>query len=79
LQFVEHLVEVVKRDCKIIGMSVDPVSQHGRWSKDIEETQGYAVNYPNLPGCMAAHGADQLLSPGDLDFNPHYACTRYHK
>jgi alkyl hydroperoxide reductase subunit AhpC len=40
--------EFDKRDCKIIGMSVDPVSQHGRWSKDIEETQGYAVNYPMI-------------------------------
>jgi hypothetical protein len=36
-------------------------------------------NCRNLPGCMAAHGADQLLSPGDTDFNPYYACARYHK
>ena len=40
--------EFDKRGCKIIGLSVDPVSQHGRWSKDIEETQGYAVNYPMI-------------------------------
>jgi alkyl hydroperoxide reductase subunit AhpC len=35
-----------KRDCKIIGLSVDPVSNHKEWAKDIEETQGHAVNYP---------------------------------
>jgi thioredoxin-dependent peroxiredoxin len=40
--------EFEKRGCKIIGLSVDPVAQHGRWSKDIEETQGYAVNYPMI-------------------------------
>jgi alkyl hydroperoxide reductase subunit AhpC len=35
-----------KRNTKIIGLSIDPVSDHGRWVKDIEETQGAAVNYP---------------------------------
>ena len=35
-----------KRNTKIIGLSIDPVSDHGRWLKDIEETQGAAVNYP---------------------------------
>jgi thioredoxin-dependent peroxiredoxin len=34
------------RGCKIIGLSVDPVSDHTRWQKDIEETQGHAVTYP---------------------------------
>jgi alkyl hydroperoxide reductase subunit AhpC len=38
--------EFDKRGCKIIGLSVDPVSSHARWAKDIEETQGAAVNYP---------------------------------
>ena len=38
--------EFEKRNCKIIGLSVDPVSDHKEWSKDIEETQGHAVNYP---------------------------------
>src|ERR1700736_178048 len=40
--------EFDKRGCKIIGLSVDPMEQHGQWSKDIEETQGYAVNYPMI-------------------------------
>jgi alkyl hydroperoxide reductase subunit AhpC len=38
--------EFDRRNCKIIGLSVDPVSDHERWVKDIEETQGHAVNYP---------------------------------
>ena len=35
-----------KRNCKIIGLSVDSVEDHKSWSKDIAETQGHAVNYP---------------------------------
>ena len=38
--------EFEKRGCKILGLSVDPVGDHAAWSKDIEETQGHAVNYP---------------------------------
>ncbi len=38
--------EFDKRNCKILGLSVDGVSDHGRWSRDIEETQGHAVTYP---------------------------------
>ena len=34
------------RNCKIMGLSIDSVEDHGRWSKDIEETQGHAVKYP---------------------------------
>ena len=40
--------EFSKRNTKIIGLSVDPVSSHGKWSKDIEETQGHKVNYPMI-------------------------------
>jgi alkyl hydroperoxide reductase subunit AhpC len=40
--------EFDKRNTKIIGLSVDPVENHARWSKDIEETQGYAPNYPMI-------------------------------
>jgi len=42
--------EFDKRNAKIIGISVDPVSDHTRWAKDIEETQGTAVNYPIIGG-----------------------------
>ena len=38
--------EFEKRNCKILGLSVDGISDHDAWSKDIEETQGHAVKYP---------------------------------
>ena len=40
--------EFQKRNCRIIGLSVDPVGNHSRWAKDIEETQGHAVTYPMI-------------------------------
>jgi alkyl hydroperoxide reductase subunit AhpC len=40
--------EFDKRSVKIIGLSVDPTSQHKGWAKDIEETQGHAPNYPMI-------------------------------
>ena len=40
--------EFDKRSAKIIGLSADPVDDHKRWAKDIEETQGSAVNYPMI-------------------------------
>jgi thioredoxin-dependent peroxiredoxin len=40
--------EFARRNCKVIGLSVDPVSSHSRWVVDIEETQGYKVNYPMI-------------------------------
>src|SRR5438128_8492525 len=46
--------EFDKRNVKVIGLSVDPVDKHADWAKDIEETQGTAVNYPMI---------------GDTDFN----------
>ena len=46
--------EFERRNVKIVGLSVDPVANHARWVGDIEETQGYAPNYPMI---------------GDADFN----------
>src|ERR1700759_4948639 len=40
--------EFDKRHTKIIGLSVDPVDKHSGWAKDIEETQGTAVNFPMI-------------------------------
>src|ERR1700758_1327282 len=40
--------EFEKRNCKIIGLSVDPVSSHSKWAADIEETQGHKVTYPMI-------------------------------
>ena len=38
--------EFDKRNCKVIGLSADPVTDHTNWAKDIQETQGTAPNYP---------------------------------
>src|SRR6202045_1039969 len=46
--------EFDKRNVKIIGLSVDSLERHAGWASDIEETQGYAPNYPII---------------GDADFN----------
>lgn len=40
--------EFTRRGCKILGLSVDPVDQHEKWAKDIEETQGHRVTYPMI-------------------------------
>src|SRR5258707_3668167 len=51
--------EFDKRNTRIIGLSADPVEDHRRWAKDIEETQGTAVNYPMI--------ADVALKVAKLD------------
>ncbi|MGZ5887747.1 MAG: peroxiredoxin [Ramlibacter sp.] len=51
--------EFDKRNTKIIGLSVDSVDDHKRWAKDIEETQGSAVNYP-------------IIADGDLNVSKLY-------
>jgi len=40
--------EFDKRNVKVIGLSVDPLDSHSQWQKDIEETQGTAVNFPMI-------------------------------
>ena len=40
--------EFTKRNTKLIGLSIDPVSSHSKWAADIEETQGAAVKYPMI-------------------------------
>ncbi len=54
--------EFDKRNCKIIGLSVDPVSDHEKWSKDIQEVQGHAVTYPMIgdPELKVAKAYDML-------------------
>jgi thioredoxin-dependent peroxiredoxin len=51
-----------KRNCKVIGLSVDPVGDHAKWAKDIEETQGHKVNYPLIgdPELKVAKAYDML-------------------
>ena len=62
--------EFDKRGCKILGLSVDPVSNHKEWVKDIEETQGHTVNYPLIgdPELGVAKQFDMLPS-GVGDFS----------
>jgi alkyl hydroperoxide reductase subunit AhpC len=40
--------EFTKRNCKIMGLSVDPVNSHSEWAEDIAKTQGHAINYPMI-------------------------------
>lgn len=60
--------EFEKRNCKVIGLSVDPVTNHSKWAVDIHETQGYAVDYPMIgdPKLEVAKLYDMLpASSGD--------------
>jgi thioredoxin-dependent peroxiredoxin len=54
--------EFDKRNTKILGLSVDPVGNHEKWSKDIEETQGHKVTYPMIgdPELKVAMAYDML-------------------
>ena len=38
--------EFAQRNCKVIGLSIDPIDNHEQWAKDIEETQGHSVKFP---------------------------------
>jgi alkyl hydroperoxide reductase subunit AhpC len=40
--------EFERRNCKIVGLSVDPVADHGKWAADIEKAQGHKVGYPMI-------------------------------
>ncbi len=57
--------EFQKRNCKVIGISVDGVSDHEKWSQDIEKSQGHAINYPLIgdPELKVVKQYDML--PGD--------------
>ena len=57
--------EFDKRNTKIIGLSVDPVTSHSKWVTDIEETQGHKVTYPMIgdPQLKVAKLYDML--PGE--------------
>jgi len=55
------VLEFKKGNCKIIGLSIDPVDDHNRWLKDIEETQGHGVTCPLI---------------GDKDLNTYFSRSR---
>ena len=59
-QFDDHNV-------KIIGLSVDPLDKHEEWSKDIEETQGTAPNYPLISDADFAISKAYGMLPADVE------------
>ncbi len=72
--------EFEKRNCKIIGLSVDPVTSHSKWAADIEETQGHKVNYPMIgdPELKVAKLYDMLpADAGDYLRRPHRRHQRH--
>ncbi len=62
--------EFEKRGVKVIGLSVDPVSDHERWASDIEETQGVALNFPLIadPDRKVANLYDMIHPNADDTF-----------
>jgi thioredoxin-dependent peroxiredoxin len=62
--------EFDRRGVKIIGLSVDPVGNHAQWSKDIEETQGTAPNYPLIGDSDFNVSKLYGMLPADVDGDP---------
>ncbi len=59
--------EFDKRHTKIIGLSVDPVESHAKWSKDIKDTQGFAPNFPMIGDTRLEVSKAFGMLPADLD------------
>jgi thioredoxin-dependent peroxiredoxin len=57
--------EFAKRGAKVIGLSVDPVENHGKWAKDIEEVTGFAINYPVIGDTELKVAKLYDMLPGD--------------
>jgi alkyl hydroperoxide reductase subunit AhpC len=62
--------EFDKRNTKIIGLSVDPVDNHSKWSQDIEETQGAAPNYPMIGDADFEVSKLYGMLPADVSGDP---------
>jgi thioredoxin-dependent peroxiredoxin len=62
--------EFAKRNTKIIGLSVDPVTSHKGWSKDIEEVTGHAPNYPMIGDADFKVSKLYGMLPPDVDGDP---------
>ena len=58
--------EFAKRNCKVIGLSIDPVDNHDEWAKDIEETQGHAVKFPMIGDKDLAVAKAYSMFPTDI-------------
>jgi alkyl hydroperoxide reductase subunit AhpC len=60
--------EFEKRNVKVIGLSVDPVTDHKKWAADIAETQGHALNFPLLgDGDKKVAGLYDMIHPAASD------------
>ena len=59
--------EFDKRNVKILGISVDPVTSHTKWANDIQETQGQAPNYPMIGDPTLAISKLYGMLPADLE------------
>jgi alkyl hydroperoxide reductase subunit AhpC len=62
--------EFDRRGVKIIGLSVDPIENHERWARDIEETQGTAPNYPLIADADFAVSKLYGMLPADTSGDP---------
>jgi alkyl hydroperoxide reductase subunit AhpC len=62
--------EFDRRDVKIIGLSVDPMDRHEEWARDIEETQGYAPNYPIISDADFSVSKSYEMLPADTSGDP---------
>ncbi len=56
-----------KRNVKVIGLSVDPVTNHAKWAEDIKETQGHAPNFPMIGDTDLAVSKLYNMLPAGLD------------
>jgi alkyl hydroperoxide reductase subunit AhpC len=63
--------EFDRRDVKIMGLSVDPASDHERWARDIEETQGSAPNYPIIGDADYKVSKLYGMLPASTEGDPH--------
>ncbi len=59
--------EFEKRNCKVIGLSIDPVDNHQGWADDIEETQGTKVNFPMIADTDLKVALAYDMFPADED------------
>jgi thioredoxin-dependent peroxiredoxin len=62
--------EFDKRNVKVIGLSVDPIDKHSGWAKDIEETQGTAVNFPMIGDDDYKVSKLYNMLPAEIDGDP---------
>jgi len=57
--------DFAKRNCKVIGLSVDPVENHQKWAGDIEETMGHKVGFPMIGDTTLAIAKLYDMLPAD--------------